>query len=86
MTAGYLALGWTGQADEHLCSSKETHVHAIDDLKPDTYGHRFGEGQTRFFLCWENELSDQLARKESVLAAVEKLVQWFKEKLTFLKE
>ena len=38
------------------------------------------------FLRRENELSDQLAEKESALAAAEKLVKELKEELAFLKE
>jgi kinesin family member 5 len=38
------------------------------------------------FLRRENELSDQLAEKESALAASEKLVKELREELTFLKE
>ncbi|KAL4067646.1 P-loop containing nucleoside triphosphate hydrolase protein [Scleroderma citrinum] len=38
------------------------------------------------FLRRENELSDQLAEKESVLAAAEKLIKELREELTFLKE
>ncbi|KAJ3489070.1 hypothetical protein NLI96_g2382 [Meripilus lineatus] len=38
------------------------------------------------FLRRENELSDQLAEKESALSAAEKLVKELKEELTFLKE
>ena len=38
------------------------------------------------FLRRENELSDQLAEKESTLVAAEKLVKELKEELTFLKE
>lgn len=38
------------------------------------------------FLKRENELSDQLAEKESALVAAKKLVEELKEELTFLKE
>ncbi|GLB34936.1 putative TRAFAC class myosin-kinesin ATPase superfamily, kinesin family protein [Lyophyllum shimeji] len=38
------------------------------------------------FLRRENELSDQLAEKESALSAAEKLVKELREELTFLKE
>ena len=38
------------------------------------------------FLKRENELSDQLAERESALKAAEKLVSELKEELTFLKE
>ena len=38
------------------------------------------------FLRRENELSDQLAERESALAAVNKLVGELREELTFLKE
>ncbi|KAH7889680.1 P-loop containing nucleoside triphosphate hydrolase protein [Phlebopus sp. FC_14] len=38
------------------------------------------------FLRRENELSDQLAEKESALAAAEKLVKELREELTFLKD
>ncbi|PFH54337.1 hypothetical protein AMATHDRAFT_53266 [Amanita thiersii Skay4041] len=38
------------------------------------------------FLKRENEFSDQLAEKESALAAAEKLVKELKEELTFIKE
>ena len=38
------------------------------------------------FLKRENELSDQLALKESALVAADKLVTELREELTFLKE
>ena len=38
------------------------------------------------FLRRENELSDQLAEKESALASVEKLVKELREELAFLRE
>lgn len=38
------------------------------------------------FLKRENELSDQLAEKESALAAARKLVEELREELAFLKE
>lgn len=38
------------------------------------------------FLRRENELSDALAEKESVLVAADKLVKELKEELVFLKE
>lgn len=38
------------------------------------------------FLRRENELTDSLAKKESALAAAEKLVKELREKLAFLKE
>ena len=38
------------------------------------------------FLKRENELSDQLAEKESALAAAKKLVEELREELAFLKE
>jgi kinesin family protein 5 len=38
------------------------------------------------FLKRENELSDQLASKESALVAADKLVSELREELTFLKE
>ena len=38
------------------------------------------------FLKRENELSDQLAEKESALAAVEKQIKETREELAFLKE
>jgi kinesin family protein 5 len=38
------------------------------------------------FLKRENELSDQLAEKESAFVAADKLVKELKEELTFLKE
>ncbi|WRT66891.1 uncharacterized protein IL334_003854 [Kwoniella shivajii] len=60
-----------------------------DSSRPDTptvYNMDLGKDEREEFLRRENELSDQLAEKESALAAQEKLMADMKDEVSYLKE
>nr|XP_019002357.1 kinesin [Kwoniella mangroviensis CBS 8507]OCF65818.1 kinesin [Kwoniella mangroviensis CBS 8507] len=60
-----------------------------DGSRPDTptvYNMEFSKDEREEFLKRENELSDQLAEKESALAAQEKLMADIKDEVAYLKE
>ncbi|OCF35334.1 kinesin [Kwoniella heveanensis BCC8398] len=62
---------------------------AMDGSRPDTptvYSLGFDKDEREEFLKRENELSDQLAEKESALAAQEKLMADMKDEVAYLKE
>ncbi|WVW83416.1 hypothetical protein I302_105436 [Kwoniella bestiolae CBS 10118] len=61
----------------------------MDGSRPDTptvYNMEFSKDEREEFLKRENELSDQLAEKESALAAQEKLMADIKDEVAYLKE
>ncbi|TYJ55330.1 hypothetical protein B9479_003944 [Cryptococcus floricola] len=62
---------------------------AVDGSRPDTptsFGASLDKDEREEFLKRENELSDQLAEKESALAAQERLLADLKDEIAFLKE
>nr|XP_019013289.1 kinesin [Kwoniella pini CBS 10737]OCF52070.1 kinesin [Kwoniella pini CBS 10737] len=61
----------------------------LDSSRPDTptvYNMEMGKDEREEFLKRENELSDQLAEKESALASQEKLMADMKDEVAYLKE
>nr|GAT53202.1 kinesin heavy chain [Mycena chlorophos] len=58
----------------------------LDVPRPQTPGIPLEKDEREDFLRRENELSDQLAEKESALTTADKLVKELREELTFLKE
>nr|XP_018264092.1 kinesin [Kwoniella dejecticola CBS 10117]OBR86250.1 kinesin [Kwoniella dejecticola CBS 10117] len=61
----------------------------LDSSRPDTptvYNMDMGKDEREEFLKRENELSDQLAEKETALAAQEKLMADMKDEVAYLKE